>query len=128
MARAPRPARILASTPAETATRRILRLWVAQSFSSAISTLTFALPDAEKASRSTLDTSMLLGLDVLCDGRRAFINCTREVLLKDYVMLLPANQTIVEVLEDVELDDLVTGCLRALERSRIHDRARRLRP
>jgi c-di-GMP-related signal transduction protein len=71
---------------------------------------------------------MLLGLDVLCDGRRAFINCTREVLLKDYVMLLPANQTIVEVLEDVEPDDLVTGCLGALERSRIHDRARRLRP
>jgi len=41
MARAPRPAPILASTPAEKATRRILRPWVAQSFSSAISTLSF---------------------------------------------------------------------------------------
>ena len=45
--------------------------------------------DADVASRSTLNTSMLLGLDVLCDGRRAFVNCTRDILLKDYITLLP---------------------------------------
>ena len=43
----------------------------------------FRHTDADTASRSTLDTSILMGLDVLCDGRRAFINCTRETLLKD---------------------------------------------
>ena len=76
----------------------------------------FCAPDTETASRSTLDTSMLLGLDVLCDGRRAFINCTREMLLKDYITLLPANQTIVEVLETVEPDDFVmAACLRLKE-------------
>jgi len=76
----------------------------------------FCAPDSEIASRSTLDTSMLLGLDVLCDGRRAFINCTRDTLLKDYVTLLPANQTVVEVLESVEPDDFVmAACLRLKE-------------
>ncbi len=45
----------------------------------------FRNPDPDVASRSTLSTSMLMGLDVLCDGRRAFINVTRDVLLKDYI-------------------------------------------
>jgi c-di-GMP-related signal transduction protein len=61
----------------------------------------FCPEDPEAASRSTLDSSMLMGLDVLCDGRRAFINCTRDMLLKDYVTLLPSSQTVVEILESV---------------------------
>jgi c-di-GMP-related signal transduction protein len=48
-----------------------------------------------------LNTAMLLGLDVLCDGRRAFVNCTRNILLKDYVTLLPSEQAVVEILETV---------------------------
>ena len=64
-------------------------------------------PGSEAASRSTVSTSMLLGLDVLCDRKRAFINCTREVLLKEYVTLLPSGQTVVEILEGVPADDLV---------------------
>ncbi|HYA47983.1 MAG TPA: HDOD domain-containing protein [archaeon] len=71
--------------------------------------------DAEAASRSTLNTSMLMGLDVLCDGRRAFINCTREVLLKDYVTLLPSAQTVVEILENVPPDDLVVAACQRLK-------------
>ncbi len=75
----------------------------------------FRNPDIEAASRSTLSTSTLLGLDVLCDGRRAFINCTREVLLKDYVTLLPPEQTVVEVLESVPVDDLVVAACQRLK-------------
>jgi hypothetical protein len=67
----------------------------------------FCPTDPEAASRSTLDTSLLMGLDVLCDGRRAFINCTREMLLKDYITLLPSSQAVVEILESVEPDELV---------------------
>jgi c-di-GMP phosphodiesterase len=67
----------------------------------------FCSNDPEAASRSTLDTSLLMGLDVLCDGRRAFINCTRGMLLKDYITLLPSSQAVVEILESVEPDDLV---------------------
>jgi c-di-GMP-related signal transduction protein len=67
----------------------------------------FRHTDAGASSRSTLNTAMLLGLDVLCDGRRAFINCTRDILLKDYVTLLASEQAVVEILETVLADDLV---------------------
>ncbi len=75
----------------------------------------FCSSDPEAASRSTLDTSMLMGLDLLCDGRRAFINCTREMLLKDYVTLVPSNQTVVEILETVPPDDLVMAACQRLK-------------
>ena len=75
----------------------------------------FCPEDAEAASRSTLDSSMLMGLDVLCDGRRAFINCTRDMLLKDYVTLLPSSQTVVEILESVPPDDLVMAACHRLK-------------
>jgi c-di-GMP-related signal transduction protein len=75
----------------------------------------FSCPDAEVASRSTLNTSLLLGLDALCDGRLAFVNCTRDVLLKDYITLLPSAQTVVEVLESVPADDLVVAACRRLK-------------
>ena len=76
----------------------------------------FRHTDADTAARSTLDTSILMGLDVLCDGRRAFLNCTRETLLKDYVTLLPPAQVVVEILESVPADDLVkAACARLQE-------------
>ncbi len=75
----------------------------------------FRSTDPEAASRSTLDTSILMGLDMLCDGKRAFINCTREILLKDYVTLLPSAQTVVEILEMVPADDLVKAACQRLK-------------
>ena len=75
----------------------------------------FRASDADAASRSTVDSSLLMGLDVLCDGRRAFINCTRDVLLNDHVTLLPSEQTIVEVLESVEADGLVLAACQRLK-------------
>jgi c-di-GMP-related signal transduction protein len=75
----------------------------------------FRHTDADEASRSTLNTAMLLGLDILCDGHRAFINCTRDILLKDYITLLPSEQAVVEVLETVPADDLVVAACRRLK-------------
>src|ERR1700720_3092054 len=75
----------------------------------------FCSNDPEAASRSTLDTSLLMGLDVLCDGRRAFINCARDMLLKDYVTLLPSGQTVVEILESVEPAELVIAACHRLK-------------
>jgi c-di-GMP-related signal transduction protein len=77
----------------------------------------FRNPDAEAASRGTLDTSLLMGIDVLCDGRRAFINCTRDVLLKDYVTLLSPEQAAVEILETVPVDDLVVAACQRLKKA-----------
>ena len=59
--------------------------------------------------------SLLMGLDVLSDGRRAFVNCTRDMLLKDYVTLLPSSLTVVEILETVEPDDLVMAACQRLK-------------
>ena len=77
----------------------------------------FRHTDADVASRSTLNTAMLLGLDILCDGRRAFINCTRDILLKDYITLLPSEQAVVEILESVPADDLVIAACHRLKES-----------
>jgi len=75
----------------------------------------FRNPNAEAAARSTLDTSLLMGLDVLCDGRRAFINCTRDVLLNDYITLLPPAQVVIEVLETVPPDEQVAAACQRLQ-------------
>jgi len=61
----------------------------------------FRAADPDAASRNTLDSSVLLGLDVLCGGQRAFINCTREVLLNDCMTLLPPNRAVAEILESL---------------------------
>jgi EAL and modified HD-GYP domain-containing signal transduction protein len=65
----------------------------------------------DEASRSTLDSSLLMGLDVLCDGSRAFLNCTRDTLIKGLVTLLPSTSTVVEILETVLPDpDVIAAC------------------
>jgi len=67
--------------------------------------------DCDEASRATLDSTLLMGLDVLCDGRRAFVNCTRDTLIKGLVGLLPSTSTVVEILETVPPDpDVLTAC------------------
>jgi c-di-GMP-related signal transduction protein len=76
----------------------------------------FSAKDADEASRSTLDSSLLVGLEVLCDGRRAFVNCTRDTLIKGLVALLPSQSTVVEILETVSPDpDVITACLHLKE-------------
>ena len=77
----------------------------------------FREPDADAASRKTLNTSQQMGIEVLCESRRAFVNCTREVLLKDYITLLPSPHTVVEVLESVPTDDLVKAALKRLKQA-----------
>lgn len=76
----------------------------------------FTGTDADAASRATLDNSLLIGLDTLCDGRRAFVNCTRDTLIKGLVTLLPSQSTVVEVLENVPADpDVMAACKRLKE-------------
>ena len=76
---------------------------------------TFHDCDSDVASRSTLDSSLLVGLDVLCDGRHAFLNCTRDTLIGGLVTLLPSQSTVVEVLESVPVDTEVVNACRRLK-------------
>ena len=55
-----------------------------------------------------------MGLDVLCDGRRAFLNCTRDTLIGGRVTLLPSHSTVVEILETVPVDAEVTKACKRL--------------
>lgn len=71
--------------------------------------------DPELAALSTLDSSLLFGIDTLCDHRRAFMNCTREVLLKDLITLLPPSQSVAEILESVEPEDRVIAACKRLK-------------
>jgi c-di-GMP-related signal transduction protein len=73
--------------------------------------------DPELAARSTLDSSLLFGISALCDNRRAFVNCTREVLFKDLITLLPPSQTVAEILETVEPEDRVIEACKRLKSS-----------
>ena len=74
---------------------------------------TFA-SDCENATCSTIDTVNVMGLDVVCDGRLGFINCTRQMLLKEFFLLLPPDRVVVELQEDVPADDSVVGACQRL--------------
>jgi c-di-GMP-related signal transduction protein len=71
--------------------------------------------DPDLAARSTLDSSLLFGINTLCDNRLAFVNCTRDVLFKDLITLLPPNQTVAEILETVEPEDRVIAACKRLK-------------
>ncbi len=71
--------------------------------------------DPELACRSTLDTSLLFGIETICDHRLAFVNCTCEVLFRDLITLLPPSQTVAEILETVEPEDRVIAACKRLK-------------
>jgi len=61
-----------------------------------------------------VDSSLLFGIDTFGDHKRAFMNCTREVLFKDLITLLPPGQTVAEILESVEPEDRVIAACKRL--------------
>ena len=71
-------------------------------------------PDA--ASTSALDSMLLFGLERLIGTRRAFVNCSRQLLVGDYITLLPKDRVVVEVLETLSPEpDLLKACRRLKE-------------
>jgi EAL and modified HD-GYP domain-containing signal transduction protein len=72
---------------------------------------TIAQPDV--ASTSTADNLFLFGIDRLTQGRRAFLNCTRDFLVRDYPALLPREQVVLELLESIDVDEeTIAACRR----------------
>ena len=74
----------------------------------------FSAIDVDLASSQNLErTVMGFGLDVLTEGRAAFVNVTRQVLLDELYTLLPPDRAVIELLETVEPDrDVVDACKR----------------
>ena len=69
--------------------------------------------DGDRATGSAIDTLNVVGLDAVCDGRLAFINCSYDMLLKEYFYLLSPEKVVVEIQEEVFCDDaVVSACQR----------------
>jgi c-di-GMP-related signal transduction protein len=68
-------------------------------------------PDA--AAASAADNLLLFGVERLTEGRRAFMNCTREFLVHDFPFVFPKDRVVIEVLETVQVDhETVAACQR----------------
>jgi len=73
--------------------------------------------DGDHASDQLVSKVMnVWGLDSLSQGKQAFVNLTRKALLNQHYRVLPPEQTILEILETVHLDDeVLTACDAARE-------------
>jgi len=66
----------------------------------------------EDASASTISSSFnVIGMDKLTNNKKAFINLTKNLLVRGVPHLLPKGLVVVEILEDVQADDdVVLAC------------------
>lgn len=71
--------------------------------------------DADEASRRTLDTSLLMGVEQLAGGRRVFLNCTYDFLVKEFATLVPADKAVLEIAETVVCDEHVLEACKRLK-------------
>jgi EAL and modified HD-GYP domain-containing signal transduction protein len=72
----------------------------------------FANIDGDEASLSVIDASFgHMSLQRMTSGRKAFVNFTRNLLLKDFIQLLPKEHLVVEILENIEPDEeIIEAC------------------
>lgn len=71
----------------------------------------------DATSKIMTNSVLVIGLETLTQGKRAFINFTRNLLLKDAPDVIPKDLIGVEVLETVEPDDIVLDkCARLREK------------
>ena len=74
--------------------------------------------DPDHASLKVIDTAYFLpGLESITGGKRAFVNFTRDTLVKGYATLIPAESVVVQVLEDVPPDVEVLDACRSLRKA-----------
>ena len=76
--------------------------------------------DVEGGTRSIIDTLNVMGLDVVCDGRPAFINSTHDMLLKEFFLLLPAEKVVVEIQATVPADEAAISACQQLKLKGYH--------
>ncbi|HET8667381.1 MAG TPA: HDOD domain-containing protein [Terriglobales bacterium] len=77
----------------------------------------FDCDNPDTATKSAMDAALLVGLDVLTNGRSIFVNCTRDSLVNGYAALFPPAMTVLEILESVEPDEEVIAACRNLQQA-----------
>ncbi|WP_066873560.1 EAL and HDOD domain-containing protein [Clostridium mediterraneense] len=76
----------------------------------------FQLEDNCDYTKQVIYNSNNIGLDILLNNKRAFINFTRENLLDNIVDLLDKEKFIIEILEDVEFDKEIVNICKSLKK------------
>jgi len=77
----------------------------------------FDSDDQDHAAASVIaNSNLLFDLNEMTGNTKAFINCTRRVLLEEMMTTLPRQQAVVEVLEDIEPDDKLIEACRKLKK------------
>jgi EAL and modified HD-GYP domain-containing signal transduction protein len=86
--------------------------------------------EGDVASRGVIDMSSLIGLTTLSNNLPAFIVTTRDILVEEYLTLLPPDKVIAEIPDSVQMDAEVvsackklkaSGCGIALSNFRVND-------
>jgi EAL and modified HD-GYP domain-containing signal transduction protein len=74
--------------------------------------------DGDRATSAVLSNSFLtIGMSTVTGGKRAFINFTHNLLVKEVVTIFPKDLVAVEILEDVEpTEEVIAACKRLKER------------
>jgi c-di-GMP-related signal transduction protein len=62
-----------------------------------------------------VDSFLLFGMQSLTGKRRAFLNFTRNLLAQQYATLLPPDQAVIEILEDVRPDPQIVAACQVLK-------------
>ncbi|SRR6266852_9743282 len=62
---------------------------------------------------NAMDELFLMGIRTMTEGLPAFINCTREFLINDYLTMMPRELVVGEILETVVPDEeVIAACKR----------------
>lgn len=62
------------------------------------------------------NTFLLIGLDQMTRGRKAFINFTRNLITEQMATILPPSQVVIEIVEDINPDDSVLEACQRLKK------------
>jgi c-di-GMP-related signal transduction protein len=73
--------------------------------------------DSANVSATAVDNLLLFGLERVTSGLLAFVNCPRDLLLREYLTLLPPDRVVGEILETVSPDDETLEACRHLKLS-----------
>ena len=73
--------------------------------------------DSANVSATAVDNLLLFGLERVTSGLLAFVNCPRDLLLREYLTLLPPDRVVGEILETVSADDETLEACRHLKLS-----------
>ncbi len=73
-------------------------------------------PD-QATSKVISDAFFLFHPSALTEGKRAFINLTRDILLNEYMFLIPKEKVVVEILETIDPDSEVIAACKKLKQA-----------